>query len=58
MDGSRFGDRGQQFPGNPQVVICFLRSTGTDPLEKLLGHSGQIASRWRSVRFSVKYVDD
>ena len=45
-----------------KVAICFLRNTGTDPLEKQMDLSGdprdlwgQFASRGRP---SVKYVDD
>ena len=36
-----------------KVAIGYLRNTGTDLLER-----GPIASRGRSVRPSVKYVDD
>ena len=35
-------------PGKSQVAICFLRNTGTDPLEKQLNISGPVASRGRS----------
>ena len=38
-------------PGKSQVAIVFPRNTGTDP-------SGRIAFQGRSVRLSVKYVDD
>ena len=40
-------------PGKSQVD--FLKNTGTDPLEKLLG---PIASQGRFVRPSVKYVEE
>ena len=32
--------RGSEPPGKYQVAICFLRSTGTDPLEKQLDPLG------------------
>ena len=61
MGGSR-GGGGQSVrtptPVNFQVAICFLRHTGTDPLEKQLDPSGPTASWGRSVSTSVKYVDD
>ena len=41
MDGSR----GSAPPGKSQVAIYFLRSSGTDPLENKLDHSGPIASQ-------------
>ena len=61
MGKSRIWDKGSgpQSPGKPQVAICvcFLRNTGTDPLEKQYDPSGPIASRGRSIPPSVKYVD-
>ena len=41
-----------------QVAISFLKDTCTDPLEKQLDRRGPIAFRRRSVRPSVKDVDD
>ena len=61
MGGSRGGGAGGPDPpplGKSQVAICFLRKSGTDPLKKQLDPMGPIASRGRSVRPSVKYVDD
>ena len=58
----QIGERGQGVrtpqPGNLQVAMCFLRDTGTDPLEKQLDFMGPNATRMRSVQPSVKYVDD
>ena len=43
-------------PGKSQVaIICFLRNTGTDPIEKQLNPRSPIASRETLVRPSVKY---
>ena len=58
MGVSRGGTWGRDPPGKSQVVICFLRNTGTDSLEKQLDQKGPIASRGRLVRSSVKYVVD
>ena len=49
------GGRGPVPPGKSEVAIGFLRNTGTDPSREALG---PIASRGRSIRPSVKYVDD
>ena len=57
MGGSRGGDRSLD-PGKSQVAQGFLRNSGTDPLDKQLNPSGSIASRGKSVRCTVKYVDD
>ena len=59
MGGFRGGGGGGLGPaGKSQVANCFLRSTGTDPLEKQLDPRcncrDPIASRGRSVRPSVK----
>ena len=63
MGGSRgWGwDRGSGTPGKSQVAISFLRHLDIQlqtPIEKQLDPSGPIASRGRSVRPSVKYVDN
>ena len=57
--GVREGARGPDPQRKSQVAVGFLRNTGTDPrLEKQLDPLGPIAFRGRSVRPSVKYVDD
>ena len=59
MDGPREGQgiRTLPFHGKAQATLGFPSNTGTDPLAKQLETSGPIASRGRSVRPSVKYVD-
>ena len=45
-------------PGKSQVVMCLLRNKGTSFPQEAIGHlSGPIASRGRSVRPSVIYVN-
>ena len=44
--------------GKSQVAIGFLRNSGMDPPQEAIGPEGPIASRGRSIRPSVKYVDD
>ena len=61
MGASRGGTGGRDHPpppGKSQVVICSLRNTGTDSLDKQLDQKCPIASRGRFVRTSVKYVVD
>ena len=59
MGGSRGrgGTEGPDPPVKSQVAIGFLRNSGTDPLREANGPMGPIASRERSVRPSVKYVE-
>ena len=59
MDGPREGQeiRTLPFHGKAQATLGFPSNTGTDPLAKQLETSGPIASRGRSVRPSVNYVD-
>ena len=45
-------------PGKSHVAICFLRYSGTDPIEMQLEPMGPIASRERSVPLSVNCDDD
>ena len=56
------GDRGFRPPppGKLQVAIGFLTKTGTEPPREAIGPiaRGPIASQGRSVRPSMKYVDD
>ena len=49
--------RGGTFSEKSQVAIYVLRNTGTNPPGEAIGPIGPIASRERSVRPSVKYVD-
>ena len=49
------GDKGSGPPGKSQVAIGFHRNTGTDPPREAIGPN---ASRGRSKRPSVRYVDD
>ena len=50
-------DPGLGLSGESQVAIGFLRNTGTNPLEKQLDPKVTIASKGRSVRPSVNYID-
>ena len=45
-------------PGKSQLIIGFLRNSGTAPLDNQLDPLGPIDSGGRSVQPSVKYVDD
>ena len=58
MGGSRgeLGRGSRPPPGKLQVAICFLGNSSTDQPGEATGPP--IASRERSVRPSVKYVDD
>ena len=56
--GSRGGGGTRVRPhGKSHVAIVFF-NTGTDPLRRILGSIGSSFSRGRSVRLSVKYVDE
>ena len=58
MGGSRGESGGPNTLENHKLLYVPLTKTGTDPLVKKLDPLGPIASRGRSVRPSVKFVDD